>query len=115
MKRLFLSSIFIFAVIAAHAAATTTTKTTMQGWVTNTACDARAMKADAAACMRKCKEKGQVQFVDDAKHQVWDVSNPKKLAAFTSTHVRLVAVTDAAGKKLEVVSVKKSREPKNGN
>ena len=80
---------------------------TMQGWVTNTACDARAMKADKAACMRKCNETGQLQFVDDTKRQVWDITNPKKLRGFTSSRVTLQAVADSEHKKLEVVSVKK--------
>jgi hypothetical protein len=70
------------------------------------------MKADAAACMRKCNEKGQVQFVDDAQHKVWDVSNPQKLHGFFSSHVTLEALPDAAAKKLEVLSVKKSPESK---
>ena len=108
-KSAFISAIFIALAafqlaIPGNAAPPTIT---MQGWVTNTACDARAMKADKAACMRKCNETGQLQFVDDAKRQVWDITNPKKLSGFTSSRVTLQAVADSEHKKLEVVSVKK--------
>ncbi len=86
--------------------------TQVTGYITNKACDARAMKADAEACMRKCKEQGQVQFVDDAQNKVWDISNAEKVAQFTGEKVQVTANFDAAKKTVEILSAKKLAEKK---
>ena len=77
----------------------------MTGYVTNKACDPRAMKADPDACMKKCRENGGAQFVDDAKNEVWTIANGDKIAGLEGKHVTVTANVDAAKKTLEIVTV----------
>src|ERR1043165_2188760 len=81
------------------------------GYVTNKACDARAMKADPDACMRKCRQNGEVQFVDDKELRVWDVTNAAKLATLEGKHVSVTAKFDVQKKTMEVVSVTPDSKP----
>jgi hypothetical protein len=83
---------------------------TMTGYVTNKACDPVAMKADAAACMKKCRENGGAQFVDDAKNEVWTIANGDKIAGLEGKHVSLTATVDAAKKTITVVTVKADKK-----
>ena len=77
----------------------------MTGYVTNKECDPRAMKADPEACMKKCRENGGAQFVDDAQNEVWTITNGDKIAGLEGRHVSITANVNAAEKKLEVVTV----------
>ncbi len=101
-----LKVIMLSAVLALPLAATPTPKAEkMTGYVTNKACDPVAMKADAAACMKKCRENGGAQFVDDAKNEVWTIANGEKIAGLEGKHVSLTATVDAAKKTITVVTV----------
>lgn len=104
MKR-FLTSLSIITLLGLPGFAASPTQVT--GYVTNKACDARAMKADAAACMRKCKEQGQVQFVDDAQNKVWDITNAAKVADFSGERVTVTANFDDAKKTVEILTAKR--------
>jgi hypothetical protein len=96
----------LIAALALPLGATETPKAqTMTGYVTNKACDPVAMKADAAACMKKCRENGGAQFVDDAKNEVWTIANGEKIAGLEGKHVSLTATVDAAKKTITVVTV----------
>ena len=59
--------------------------------------------------MRKCREQGNVQFIDEAEKKVWDVSNADQLAGFETKRVTLKAELDAEHHTLRVLSVQPAK------
>jgi hypothetical protein len=101
-----IARVLLISLLALPLAATNPPKAqTMTGYVTNKACDPRAMKADPDACMKKCRENGGAQFVEDVKNEVWTISNGEKIAGLEGRHVSITANVNAGEKKLEVVTV----------
>jgi hypothetical protein len=62
---------------------------TMTGWVHDSACAAKGLKAEAG-CVRKCIAGGEkLVFVDDAEKKVYQVANPKELMNYAGEHIQV--------------------------
>jgi hypothetical protein len=70
---------------------------TMTGWVHDSACAAKGLKAEAG-CVRKCIAGGQkLVFVDDAEKKVYEVANPKELMNYAGEHIQLKSTLNKDG------------------
>ena len=78
---------------------------TVNGWVADSKCGAKAAHEGAAECTKKCiKEGAKMVVVTDADQKVLTVENPKKLEGHEGHHV---AVTGkVSGDSIHVESVK---------
>ena len=82
--------------------------TSINGWVSETMCGAKAshMQAGAEACVKKCLAAGaKMAFVSDADKSVWGVDNPDALAGHEGHHVTISAHVDKKAKSVHVESV----------
>src|SRR6266545_1936564 len=61
----------------------------MTGWVHDSACAAKGLKAEAG-CVRKCVAGGEkLVFVDDVENKVYQIANPKELMNYAGEHVQV--------------------------
>jgi sugar/nucleoside kinase (ribokinase family) len=79
--------------------------TTVNGWISDDMCGAKGANAGAAACTKKCLDKGaKVVVVTDGDQKVLAVDNPDALKGHEGHHV---AVTGSVkGDSIHVDSVK---------
>ena len=62
---------------------------TMTGWVHDSACAAKGLKAEPG-CVKKCIAGGQkLVFVDDSEKKVYQVANPKELMNYAGEHIQV--------------------------
>lgn len=92
------ASMFVSVTFAADA-------TTVNGWVADSKCGAKAAHDGAAECTKKCIEQGaKMVVVTDGDQKVLTVENPKQLTGHEGHHV---AVTGkVTGDSIHVDSVK---------
>jgi hypothetical protein len=61
----------------------------MTGWVHDSACAAKGLKAQPG-CVKKCIAGGEkLVFVDDAQKKVYQVANPKELTNYEGEHIQI--------------------------
>lgn len=70
---------------------------TMTGWVHDSACAAKGLKAEAG-CVRKCVARGEkLVFVDDAENKIYQIANPKDLLNYAGEHVQVKSTLTKEG------------------
>lgn len=70
---------------------------TMTGWIHDSACAAKGLKAEAS-CVRKCVAGGEkLVFVDDAEKKVYQLANPKELLNYAGEHVQVKSTLTKEG------------------
>ena len=78
---------------------------TVNGWVADSKCGAKAAHDGAAECTKKCiKEGAKMVVVTDVDQKVLTVDNPKKLAGHEGHHVAVTG--EVKGDSIHVDSVK---------
>jgi hypothetical protein len=107
MKKLF--AILLVASLALLVTASASDKpTSINGWVSEAMCGAKAshMQAGADACVKKCLAGGsKMAFVSDKDKSVWAVDNPDALTGHEGHHVTVSAHVDKKAKSIHVASV----------
>jgi hypothetical protein len=70
---------------------------TMTGWVHDSSCAAKGLKAEPG-CVRKCVSGGEkLVFVDDAEKKVYQLANPKDLMNYAGEHVQVKSTLTKEG------------------
>ena len=108
MKKLFAVLLVMSLALFVVAAGASEKATSINGWVSEMQCGAKAshMQAGADACVKKCIAGGaKMAFVSDADKSVWAVDNPDKLAGHEGHHVTIEAHVDKKAKSVHVENV----------
>ena len=107
MKKLF-AVLLVMSLALLVTASASDKPTSINGWVSETMCGAKAshMQPGADACVKKCIAGGaKMAFVSDADKSVWAVDNPDALAGHEGHHVTIAAHVDKKAKSVHVESV----------
>ena len=112
MKKLTWSLFLVFsllcclAIVAAAKSKSASAKTsTVNGWVTDAKCGAKAARAKAESCTKKCLASGErMVFVTDKDHKVLTVDNPEALKDHAGHHVAVKGSVDSSAETIHVVS-----------
>jgi hypothetical protein len=112
MKKLILSLFLVssllvcLAIVAAAESKSASAKaSTVNGWVTDAKCGAKAASAKAEGCTKKCLAAGEkMVFVTDKDHKVLTVDNPDALKDHAGHHVAVKGSVDSSAGTIHVDS-----------
>jgi hypothetical protein len=80
----------------------------MDGWISETKCgvDHASLKGANPSCVAKCiKEGAKPVFIDDAKQNIYTISNPDAIKAHYGHHIQFTGTEDASTKTVHISKV----------